>query len=128
MCSFPLTPVPFSNPLSHVRSVRTLFTNRTELNRTGVTYPSCTVVRLSTQRQQSSYVAAMHTHASFCETATRALREKDEGILIDGRKKRNRPKQTKTIPKSRKNRLDLYANIPRCCSVSAITREKTIKL
>ena len=37
-------------------------------------------------------------------------------------------KKTKTIPKSRKNRLDMYANIPRWCSVSAITREKTIKL
>ena len=37
-------------------------------------------------------------------------------------------KKTKTVPKSRKNRLYMYANIPRCCWVSAITREKTIKL
>ena len=59
----------------------------------------------------------------------RALRQKDEGILIDGQKKcKYRPKKTKTISKSRKNRLDMCANIPRCCSVSAITREKTIKL
>ena len=36
------------------------------------------------------------------ETAKRALREKDEGILIDGQKKRNRPKKTKTVSKSRK--------------------------
>ena len=28
MCSFLLAPVPFSHPLSHVKSVRTLFTNR----------------------------------------------------------------------------------------------------
>ena len=34
----------------------------------------------------------------------------------------------KTVSKSRKNRLDMCANIPRCCSASAITREKTIKL
>ena len=61
MCSFSFTPVPFSDPLSQVKSVRTLFTNRTELNRTGVTYPLCTVVR----KKQSSYVAAMSTHASF---------------------------------------------------------------
>ena len=60
------------------------------------------------------------------ETAKRALGEKDEGILIDGQKKR--PKKTKTVSKSRKNRLDMCANIPRCSSVSAITREKTIKL
>ena len=36
VCSFSLSPVPFSDPLSYVKSVRTLFTNRTELNRTGV--------------------------------------------------------------------------------------------
>jgi len=28
VCSFSLIPVPFSDPLSHVKSVRTLFTNR----------------------------------------------------------------------------------------------------
>ena len=62
------------------------------------------------------------------ETAKRALGEKDEGILIDGQGSGNRPKKTKTISKSGKNRLDMCANIPRCCSASAITREKTIKL
>lgn len=61
------------------------------------------------------------------ETAKRALREKDEGVLIDGQKKRKSTKKDK-VSKSRKNRLDMYANIPRCCPVSAITREKTIKL
>ena len=40
----------------------------------------------------------------------------------------NRPKKTKTISKSRKNRLDMHANIPRFCSVSAITREKNNKI
>ena len=56
---FLLAPVPFSDPLSHVKSVRTLFTytKRTELNRRGVTYPLCT--------QQTAYVAAMSIHASF---------------------------------------------------------------
>ena len=62
------------------------------------------------------------------ETAKRTLREKDEGILIDGQKKRKSTKKTKTVSKNRKNRLDMCVNIPRCCSVSAITREKTIKL
>ena len=63
------------------------------------------------------------------ETAKWALREKDEGILTDGQKKRkSTKKKTKTVSKSRKNTLDMCANIPRCCSVSAITREKTIKL
>ena len=57
MCSFSLTPVPFLDPL-HVKSVKTLFTNRTELNRTGVTYPLYV-------KKQSSYVAAMPTHTSF---------------------------------------------------------------
>ncbi|CAH3124378.1 unnamed protein product [Porites lobata] len=71
------------------------------------------------------------------ETAKRTLREKDEGILIDGQKKRKSTKkdteidqkrQRQSIPKSRKNRLDMCPNIPRCCSLSAITREKAIKL
>ena len=44
------------------------------------------------------------------------------------RRSGNRPKKTKTISKSGKNRLDMCPNIPRCCWVSAITREKTIKL
>ena len=60
------------------------------------------------------------------ETAKRALIEKDEGILIDGQKKRKSTKNAKTVSKSRK--IDLCANIPRCCSVSAITRQKTMKL
>ena len=62
------------------------------------------------------------------ETVKRALREKDEGILIDGQKKRKSTKKDKGSLKKQKNRLDMCANIPRCCSVSAITREKTIKL
>ena len=62
------------------------------------------------------------------ETAKRALRGKNEGILTDGQKKRKSTKKTKTLSKSGKNRLAMCANIPRCCSVSAITREKTIKL
>ena len=56
VCSFSLTPVPFSDPLSHVKT------------------------------------------------------------------------KTKTISKSRKKSLDMCAYIPRCCSVSATTRDKTIKL
>ena len=56
------------------------------------------------------------------ETTERTLREKDEGIFIDGQKKRKSTKKDKDSLKKR-------ANIPRCCSVSAITtREKTIKL
>ena len=62
------------------------------------------------------------------ETAKRALREKDEGILIDGRKRKSTKKDKNNPKKQIKNRLDLYANIPRCCSVSAITREKRKKL
>lgn len=34
------------------------------------------------------------------------------------RRSGNRLKKTKTVSKSRKNRLDMCANIPRCCSVS----------
>ena len=64
MCSFSFTPVLFSDPLSHAKSIRTLFTNRTELNRTGVTYPLCTVL-YEVRKKQSLYVAAMSTHASF---------------------------------------------------------------
>ena len=56
MCSFSLTPVPFSDPLSLVKSVRILFTNRTELNRTGVTYPLCTVVLLILYLSHCDYV------------------------------------------------------------------------
>ena len=41
VCSFSLTPVPFPDPLSQVKSVRTLVTNRTELNRTGVIRTLC---------------------------------------------------------------------------------------
>ena len=33
VCSFSSTPVPFPDPLSGVKSIRTLFTNRTELER-----------------------------------------------------------------------------------------------
>ena len=62
------------------------------------------------------------------ETAKTALREKDEGTLIDGQKKRKSPKKDKDRLKKQKNRLDMCANIPRCCSVSPITRDKTIKL
>ena len=38
----------------------------------------------------------------------------------------NQPKKTKTVSKRRKKKytLDMSANIPRCCSVSAITREQ----
>ena len=58
------------------------------------------------------------------ETAKRALREKDEGILIDGQKKRKSTKKDKSsLKKQKENRLDMCANIPRCCS-----KEKTIKL
>ena len=39
--------------------------------------------------------------------------------LMD-RRSGNRPKKTKTVSKSRKNRLDMCANILRCCSVPAI--------
>ena len=42
------------------------------------------------------------------------------------RRSKNRPKETKTVSKSRKIRLDMCANIPRCCLVSAIQRAKTI--
>ena len=60
----------------------------------------------------------------------RALGEKDEGILIDGQKKRKSAKKDGQSQKAEK--IDVIqcmcANIPRCCSVSAITREKTIKL
>jgi len=62
------------------------------------------------------------------ETVKRALREKDEEVLIDGQKKRKSTKKDKDNLKKQKNRLDMCANIPRCCSVSAITREKIIKL
>ena len=48
VCSFSLTPVLFSDSLLQVKSVRTLLKNTTELNRTGDTYPLCTVVLLST--------------------------------------------------------------------------------
>ena len=44
------------------------------------------------------------------------------------RRRKKKKKKTKTVSKSRKNRLDMCASIPRCCSVSAIMREKTIKL
>ena len=66
------------------------------------------------------------SHAS--EPGKRALKEKDEGILIDGQKKRKSTNKDKDNLKKQKNRLEKCANIPRCCSVSAITREKTIKL
>ena len=49
------------------------------------------------------------------ETAKRALGEKDEGILIDGQKKR--PKKTKTVSKSRKIDLicvQIFQDAARC--------------
>ena len=60
------------------------------------------------------------------ETAKRALREKDEGILIDGQRKWKSTKKDKDSLKKEKKKytLDMSANIPRCCSVSAITREQ----
>ena len=93
----------------------------------------------------------MSTHASFrfstvlkyldrldelihgSETAKRALREKDGGILIDGQKKRISTDKDKDSLKKQKKILQdiiiiLCANIARCCSVSAITREKNNKI
>ena len=43
------------------------------------------------------------------ETAKRALREKDEGILIDEQKKRKSTKKDKDSLKKQKNRLDMCA-------------------
>ena len=55
VCSFSLTPVLFQTCCRTQRASE-LYLQTEELNRTGVTYPLCTV--LSTQKQ-SSYVAAM---------------------------------------------------------------------
>ena len=51
------------------------------------------------------------------ETAKRALREKDEGILIDGQKKRKSTKKEKTVSKSRKIDLicvQIFQDAARC--------------
>ena len=61
MCSCSLTPVSFPDPLSHAKSVRTLFTNRAEQNGSYVPF----VYSTKYVKKQSSYVAEMSTHASF---------------------------------------------------------------
>ena len=59
------------------------------------------------------YLDRMDEFIHGSETAKRALREKDEGILIDGQKKRKSTKKDEDSLKSRKNRLDMCANIPK---------------
>ena len=61
MCSFSLTPVPFSDPLSYVKSIRTLFTNRIELEHIVGPIPSglsrivsSFLKRANTRQQQKS--------------------------------------------------------------------------
>ena len=59
------------------------------------------------------------------KTAKGTLGQEDEGISIDGQKMKRKSAKK---PKIRKTRLDMKANISRCCVVYAVTIERTVKL
>ena len=63
------------------------------------------------------------TNLSMAKTAKGTLGGENEGILIDGQKMKR-----KSTKKEKKKRLDMKANISRCCLVYTVTIEKTVKL
>ena len=66
--------------------------------------------------------------SSGSETAKRALREKDDGILIDAQKQWKSTKKDNDNLKKQKNIDSMCSIIPTCGSVPAIARENTMKL
>ena len=59
------------------------------------------------------------TEITGSESAKRALREKDEGILIDGQKKRKSTKNDRDKLKKQKKTLDMCPRTP--CSILEYT-------